>query len=114
MLDIAAYSCGEIPRNVSIDASIAEVASAMAEVVASVVGTCTGSGSASTASVSGLARASVQAEAVGTATAAIIATADVCGLCNTTLETITSVMETVSVRAFAEAEIQVLPQHMTH
>ena len=106
MVNLAEFVCGEGAETVPIEERITDVASAMAEAVAEVVGTCTGQGNA-VATVSGFSRAETRAEAVGRASAQILTTAEVCGQCNAALESLVETVETVSATAVAEASISV-------
>lgn len=106
MVDLAAFACGGDSRTIPFDKSKRAVASAMAKAVASVLSTCTGEGNAE-ASVSGFARAEAQAEAVGKATVSILATSEVCQLCQSSLQSFVTVAETVTAKAVAEAQVQV-------
>lgn len=107
MVDIAAYACGERPRKTPVKDSIAVVASAMADVVASVSGTCTGSGAITVAKVFGYAKATVRAEAVGDATARVISEAGVCSKCKPTLREMRSLAMKVAQSAVVEVQIEV-------
>lgn len=108
VLDLAAFACGGNTKVIPVDERITAVASAMAEAVASVTSTCSGEGNAQ-AVVSGLARAEARAEAVGSATVRIVATSEVCQLCQSSLKSLVNVTESVTATAVAEARVQVRP-----
>ena len=109
MVELAEVACNEVASGtVPIDTRASTVASAMAEAVAEVVAVCTGQGNTQV-SVSGRATAEATAEAVGTASANIVATSEVCGLCTSGLNAFTTAVETVAVTAVAEASIMVRP-----
>ena len=113
VVDLAEFVCGEGPQTVPIEERITDVASAMAEAVAEVVGTCTGQGNA-VASISGFSRAETRAEAVGRASARVLTTSEVCGRCTAALESLVETVETVSATAVAEASISVRHLHQLH
>lgn len=111
MIDIADSICLEAtgqPVVVPIDESITAVAFAQAEAIAEVVGTCAGVGSA-TLQVSARRRAEAQASAIGEASASVLTSSSVCGLCQSGLEAFASAIESVTVNAVAELELDVRP-----
>eukprot|EP00892_Ulva_mutabilis_P005488 jgi/Ulvmu1/3310/UM154_0001.1 len=76
----------------------------MAEAVASVTGQCSGVGTAQVM-VNAVARAEAQAMAVGRASAQLLATSEVCGSCESTLNTLVESMETVAATAVASVTV---------
>lgn len=106
VVDLAAFACGDSSQVIPFDVSKKAVASAMAKAVASVLSTCEGQGNAE-ATVSGLARAEAKAKAVGESTVRVLASSEVCKLCQSSLESFVSVAKTVTANAVAEARVQV-------
>ena len=113
MVELAEFACNDVGGGtVPINERVTSVASAMAEAVAEVVGQCSGEGNAQ-ATVSGLSRAETRAEAVGTASAQIVATSQVCEFCSSGLEAFSTAVETVAASAVAEARIMVCRRYGT-
>ena len=109
MEDIAKSICAEAtgePTVVTIEQSIAAVASAQAEAVAEVVGQCSGDGTA-TLQLRARRRANARAKAVGTASAQILASAEICDLCDIALESLATAVETLTAEAIAEVDLDV-------
>ena len=107
VVELAEFACNDVEGGtVPINERVTGIASAMAEAVAEVVGQCTGEGDA-TATVSGISRAEARAEAVGTASARILATSQVCEFCSSGLDAFSTAVETVAATAVAEATVMV-------
>ena len=109
MRQLSEFACGGEAAIVPINESITAVASAAAEAVASVIGSCSGEGDA-TATLQGLARAEQEAVAIGQAAAGIVATAEYCQLCTIALESMVAIAQNVTATAVAEASLSVRPQ----
>lgn len=109
MVDIAQSICNEAtgePQVIPIEERIASVAIAQAEAVALVIGTCSGDGNASL-KVRARRRAEAQAAAIGKASAEIVASSGVCGLCETALEAFAVAMTNLTARAIADVNLDV-------
>ena len=105
MVDLAAATCGDEEDVVPIDESRTKVATAMANAVAEVTGECTGLGTGRV-SIQGTSRAEIRAEAVGRASAGILANSSVCGTCTAELDSLVTTVETVAAEAVAQANLQ--------
>ena len=105
VVELASVACGDAgAATVPINTRATSVASAMAVAVAEVMAECTGQGNAMI-SFSGMARAEATAEAVGTASARILASSEVCEFCSSGLDAFTSAVQTVAATAVAEANV---------
>ena len=112
MIDIAESICNEAtgqPIVVPINERVSAVAFAQAEAVAGVIGQCAGTGTAQL-QVSARRRAEAQATAVGTASANIVASSGVCGLCETALTSFAVAVETLTANAVAVVDLDVRPR----
>ena len=108
MVNLAAATCGDagLEDVVPIDESSTAVATAMANAVAEVTGECTGLGTGQI-SIQGSSRAEIRAEAVGMASARILANSTVCGTCAVELDSLVTTVETVAAEAVAQANLDV-------
>ena len=108
VVDIAAKACGNTRMEIPIGERVEAVARAMANAVAEVTGSCEGLSDAQV-TIEGTSRAEARAQAVGMASAGILATSEVCELCTAELDILVTSVETVAAEAVAEARLDVRP-----
>ena len=106
VVDIAATACGNTTMDTPVAELVEAVARAMANAVGEVTGSCEGLSDAQV-TIEDTSRAEARAQAVGIASAGILATSEVCDLCTVELDTLVSSVETVA--AEAEARLDVRP-----
>ena len=106
MVDLAAATCGDPEDVVPIEESRSAIATAMANAIAEVTGECTGLGTGQI-TIQGTSRAEVRAEAVGMASAGVLASSTVCGMCTAELDSLVMTVETVAAEAVAQANLDV-------
>jgi len=105
VVDLAAATCGDPEDVVPIEESSSAIATAMANAIAEVTGECTGL--AGQITIQGTSRAEIRAEAVGMASAGVLASSTVCGMCTAELDSLVMTVETVAAEAVAQANLDV-------